>query len=85
VITQRLHEVIKVDVREQLQHCRIPLLHLYAKHDHLILQGATREIQALRPDIRSVGIDGPHFLLQTRPKECVSQIERFLRDEGMVT
>ncbi len=79
VILQRLHEVIHVDVREVLSRCRLPLLHLYALHDHLILQRPTREIQQLRPDITSIGIDGPHYLLQTRPRECMAAIEKFLR------
>ena len=85
VILHRLHEVIHSDVQEILRACHIPLLHLYALHDHLILQRATREIQQLRPDIRSIGIDGPHYLLQTRPQQCVAAIETFLRDEGIVT
>lgn len=84
VILQRLHEVIHVDVREILQRCRLPLLHLYAQHDHLILQRPTREIRQLRPDITSVGIDGPHYLLQTRPQQCVTAIETFLHEAGLV-
>lgn len=78
VILQRLYEVIHVDVAAILRDCRLPILHLYALHDHLILQRATREIQQLRPDIESVGIDGPHYLLQTRPQQCTAAIEKFL-------
>jgi pimeloyl-ACP methyl ester carboxylesterase len=83
VILQRLHAVIRVDVREQLRTCRLPILHLYAKRDHLILQGATREIHSLRPDIRSIGIDGPHFLLQTRPQSCMAAITKFLLEQDI--
>jgi pimeloyl-[acyl-carrier protein] methyl ester esterase len=83
VILQRLREVMRVDVREQLRACRVPVLHLFAKRDHLILQGATREIQAVRPDIQSLGIDGPHFLLQTRAAQCMAAIVRFLREHGI--
>jgi pimeloyl-[acyl-carrier protein] methyl ester esterase len=81
VILHRLYEVIHVDVAAVLRHCRLPILHLYALHDHLILQRATREIQQLRPDITSIGIDGPHYLLQTRPQACVAAIETFVREE----
>ena len=84
VFAQRLQEVMQVDVRGALQACRLPMLHLYATRDHTILQGATREIQALRPDLPSIGIDGPHFLLQTRAPQCVSEIEKFLREAGVV-
>lgn len=84
VILHRLYEVIHVDVRTVLQTCRLPLLHLYAQHDHLILRHPTREIQQLRSDITSIGIDGPHFLLQTRPQQCVTVIEKFLREKQIV-
>lgn len=85
VILKRLREVIHVDVRAILRTCRVPLLHLYAQHDHLILRRPTREIQQLRPDITSIGIAGPHFLLQTRPQQCAAEIETFLREEQVVT
>lgn len=81
VILQRLYEVIHVDVAAVLRDCRPPILHLYALHDHLILQRPTREIQQIRPDITSIGIDGPHFLLQTRPQQCEAAIEKFLREK----
>jgi pimeloyl-[acyl-carrier protein] methyl ester esterase len=84
VILHRLHEVIHVDVGAILRHCRLPILHLYALHDHLILQHATREIQQLRPDIPSIGIDGPHYLLQTRPKQCMTAIKKFLYENAIV-
>ena len=84
VILQRLREVIRIDVRDRLRTCRLPVLHLYAKRDHLILQGATREIHSLRPDIQSLGIDGSHFLLQTRPQQCVAAIVAFLHEQGIV-
>jgi len=80
----RLHQVIQVDVRKILRHCRLPVLHLYAKQDHTILQGATREIQAIRPDIPSIGIEGPHFLLQTRATQCVAAIEKFMNENSVM-
>lgn len=76
----RLREVINVDVRGILRNCLLPILHLYAGHDHTILQGATREIQVIRPDIPSIEIDGPHFLLQTRATQCIAAIEKFTRE-----
>lgn len=84
VIMQRLHEVIHVDVRAILRDCTLPVLHLYALHDHLILQGATREIHHLRPDIPSIGIDGPHYLLQTRSGECMTAIKKFIYENEVV-
>lgn len=78
VTLNRLREVLAVDVRKIFCACRIPLLHLYAQHDRLITRYPTRELQRLRPDVPSIGIDGPHFLLQTRAAQCWRAIENFL-------
>lgn len=78
VTLRRLQEVLAVDVREIFTHCQIPLLHLYAQHDRLITRYPTRELQRLRPDVPSIAIDGPHFLLQTRSAICYRAIEHFL-------
>lgn len=76
----RLREVIQVDVRDKLQNCSTPMMYLRARRDHLIFRYSLKEIQALRPDIHCVDIDGPHFLLQTRPRQCMQQILEFLRN-----
>ncbi len=79
VLVNRLQEVIKVDVRDKLQNCSTPMMYLCARRDHLIFRYSLKEIQALRPDIRCVDVDGPHFLLQTRPRQCMQQILEFLQ------
>ena len=83
VTRQRLFAVLGVNVREVYKHCDMPVLHLYAQHDHLITAHPTREMQRLRPDVKSVGIDGPHFLLQTRPAQCCKEIESFVTAMGL--
>jgi pimeloyl-[acyl-carrier protein] methyl ester esterase len=84
VIINRLYSVFNVDVTDALQQCTIPLLHLYGKRDHLVLKSSHAEIQQTRPDITSVDIDGPHFLLQTHPEECMQVIIKFLDDNGLI-
>ena len=83
VIIERLYSVFRVDVRDTLKNCAVPLLHLYGKRDHLILKYSRDEIQQIRPDIASVQIDGPHFLLQTHPGSCMSTISDFLSKNGL--
>ncbi|MBI3560561.1 MAG: alpha/beta hydrolase [Gammaproteobacteria bacterium] len=80
----RLQAVFKVDVRGLFIHCQQPILHLYAKRDRVVLMRSVREIQTLRPDIPSVCIDGPHFLLQTRAQPCARVIVDFLRQQHLV-
>lgn len=78
VLVNRLREVIRVDVRAIFKNCSVPVLYLYGERDHLVLRYSKKEIQAVRPDIPCVGIDGPHFLLQTKPKLCMDAILKFL-------
>lgn len=80
----RLREVFNVDVRQLLRHTQIPVLHLYAKQDRVVLRQSVREIQRLRPDISSIGIDGPHFLLQTRATPCAAAIVNFLQQQQVL-
>jgi len=80
----RLHEVFKVDVRQLLRQTQVPLLHLYAQRDRVVLQHSVREIQRLRPDITSLGIEGPHFLLQTRASQCAAMIVTFLQQQQVL-
>lgn len=84
VSRHRLYEIFAVDVRKQLKNCNVPVLHLYAKQDHLVLKHSRREIQRVRPDIPSIGVDGPHYLYQMRPQQCAAQIETFLRDNRLI-
>lgn len=74
----RLHEAMRVDVTQTLRELSIPLLHMYAKGDRVIPRSAQRLIKRIRPDLETVALDGPHYLLQTRPEQCMPYIRRFL-------
>jgi pimeloyl-ACP methyl ester carboxylesterase len=84
VIIDRLYSVFNVDVTDILRQCVLPVLHLYGERDHLILKYSRKEIQQTRPDIKSIAIDGPHFLLQTHPETCVQAITKFLADNRLL-
>jgi len=79
VVMNRLYDVFAVDVRTIFLHCSIPMLHLYGTRDHLILKNSGEAMRRLRPDVPSIGVDGPHYLLQTKPQPCMQIIARFLR------
>lgn len=83
VLIHRLREVIQVDVRDKLKNCSVPIMYLYGKRDHLVLQYSKNEIQDVRPDMSCIEIDGPHFLLQVRPQPCMDQVLTFLQSEHL--
>jgi pimeloyl-ACP methyl ester carboxylesterase len=83
VFRDRLLNVFAVDMRQALRDCPVPLLHLHAKHDRVVLPYSTKEIRQVRPDIPSVQIDGPHYLLQMAPSQCAEVILPFLETHAV--
>ena len=81
IVRNRLFQVFDVDVRTIYKECSIPVLHLYGKKDRLLLQGCARQMRRIRPDIPSIGIDGPHYLLQAKPELCMEQIQGFIQQQ----
>lgn len=79
VLSARLKSVFKVDAKEALRDCRVPILYLSAKQDKLIGEGSAKEITALNPAVEVVRLDGPHFLLQSEPAKAAGAIDTFLR------
>lgn len=78
VLSQRFAEVMKVDVRAQLQRCAVPLLYLRATRDLLVMRHNWEEILRLKPDACCAAIDASHFVLQHKPAEALAAIQAFL-------
>jgi pimeloyl-ACP methyl ester carboxylesterase len=79
VVHRRIAEILRVDASEALRRVRLPSLILYATRDRVIPAAATRWLRAQLPAAAQAPIDGPHLLLQARPRECAAAIEQFLR------
>jgi pimeloyl-ACP methyl ester carboxylesterase len=64
VLSARLREVLACDVRGDLRKIDVPMLYLQARQDRLVSPRCLEELRTIRPEIRAVVLDGPHFLLQ---------------------
>ena len=78
VLASRMRSVLKVDVRNALAACRVPILYLLGKQDRLVCRRSVDEMLRIQPNIRVVEIDGPHLLFQREPAKCFEAIDRFL-------
>ena len=78
VIRHRIAELLAVDETAALSRVTVPMLVLRAGRDRVISRAATRSILKALPSARMVTIDGPHLLLQTRPRECAAVLRRFI-------
>jgi pimeloyl-ACP methyl ester carboxylesterase len=83
VLRTRLAALLTVDARAAAARIRVPMLVIRARHDRLVRSRATREILEAAPHAELVDVDGPHLLLQTRPRECASLVARFIRGLGI--
>ncbi|HEX4950106.1 MAG TPA: alpha/beta hydrolase [Blastocatellia bacterium] len=78
VLAHRFAQVMQVDVRAQLLHCRVPLLYLRGTRDLLVMRGNWEEIARLKPAASCAEIDASHFVLQHKPQEAMAAIQAFL-------
>ena len=76
-LKDRLLAVVAVDQTPLLDRIDVPVLSLCASQDRLVPKAATRWIRAHRPALDIVTLQGPHWLLQTRPEACAQAIQAF--------
>ncbi|MFN3770232.1 alpha/beta fold hydrolase [Ectopseudomonas guguanensis] len=57
----------------------LPCLHLWPQQDRLVADSTAERLSKACTDIRQVRLDGPHFILQTRPQACANAIVEFIQ------
>jgi pimeloyl-ACP methyl ester carboxylesterase len=78
VLADRARQGSKIDVTEFLSSVKVPCLYLQASMDRLVPASAVAAFKKGIPQLQVVQIDGPHFILQTRPQECYKAIQGIL-------
>ena len=80
VLAKRAREGTSVDVTDKLSGITMPCLYLCASDDKLVPETAMSYLSSKLPQMAIQKIQGPHFILQTRPKECFEVINRFVKE-----
>lgn len=80
IMRARLACLANVDVRSLLPRIATPVLCLRATKDRIVSSRLSRELTSQLPNVTETEIDGPHLLLQTRPRECAAAITTFVRE-----
>jgi pimeloyl-[acyl-carrier protein] methyl ester esterase len=78
----RLLAVMAVDHTALLGQIQVPILALCASDDRLVPRSATDWIRAHWPNLDIVTLQGPHWLLQTRPEACAQALQAFAERNG---
>jgi pimeloyl-[acyl-carrier protein] methyl ester esterase len=79
----RLHAVLSTDKTSCLCRIRLPLLYLRASEDRVVFSSASAVISAHVPGSKVVSIEGPHFLLQSKPQESAAIVRAFASEHGL--
>jgi|SRR5690606_17623729 len=74
VMAHRIRAALRVDVREEFESLRIPILVLEGRKDHLLRP----LVHGRRHDLRVVTLDAPHLVLEAAPLESASVVAGFL-------
>lgn len=79
----RMRSVLNVDVTQQLERIRVPVLYLRAADDRVVPLRAFEIMSRVNPQIRLVTVAGPHALLQTNPQACAAALRAFAKANGL--
>lgn len=82
VLRARLAALLTVDASAAAARVRVPMLVICARNDRLFGERCAREILESAPHAECVALEGPHLLLQTRPRECADLVSRFIGKLG---
>lgn len=77
-LVARLRGVARVDVSDRLRGLKLPTLYLRATEDRLIPRSAGEYFSVLAQAGRVVDLEGPHFLLQARPRLAAAEVRKFV-------
>ena len=80
VLVTRLAAIAGVDVLAKLQHLALPGLYLRATEDRLVPKSAATLFSRRASNARVEDIQGPHFLLQSRPAPAAEAIRKFVSE-----
>jgi pimeloyl-ACP methyl ester carboxylesterase len=79
IMRARLACLATTDVRALLPRVTTPVLYLRASRDRIVNSRLSLEMTSLLPNVKVAEIDGPHLLLQARPRECAAAITDFIQ------
>ena len=78
----RLRAVLSANAEDKLRSVRAPVLYLRGASDRMVPRSAWTLVKKLCPSARLVELEGPHFLLETKPVESAAQVMAFAREAG---
>ena len=79
----RLSAIFAVDETSSLCRIEVPVLYLRASKDRVVFPSASELISDHVPRSKVVEVEGPHFLLQAKPRESAAAVRAFANEHGL--
>lgn len=79
VIAQRVRMLGDIDVISKLAGLSIPCCYIQAIDDKIVPPRCVEQFQNVLVNLKIKKVKGPHFILQTKPKECAELIMAFIK------
>ncbi len=76
LLAYRIKEMARLKGGEQPIH--LPCTYISANGDKLVSRRHAEAFRRLAPQLESVEISGPHFILQVRPRQCAEVINKYI-------
>lgn len=78
VLAFRIRQAMSADELWRFTGLDIPMLYIRPSQDRLVSSAVSEEMSRLNPALSVVDVEGPHFILQTKPEECFAIVAGFL-------
>lgn len=78
VFASRLTSISQCNARAELAKVAVPILYLQAMNDRVVKVRSLEEIVAIRNDVTVAKIEGPHLLLQRKPRQAAEIVTEFI-------
>lgn len=78
VLARRAHEGASIDVTALLLNIKVPCMYIAASDDNMVPATAINHLESHLPQLQVVTIEGKHFILQCKPKECFEVVMPFI-------
>ncbi len=79
VLKHRLEVLSRIDISALLPQITVPILLMHGIHDKIVSSQDADLFESNLPRVTRANIDGPHLLLQARPRECADWIVRHVQ------
>lgn len=79
VLSHRIRLMFETEVTAALKEIKAPILCLNGSHDKLGSQEAMDKLLSIKPESACISFDTSHLVLQTKPREAIEAIQKFLQ------